>query len=168
MDIPAHTKTAHNKKRLEEDFCWIVCNVPLTTWAVTGLKWTDTSTYKFGANRYNSYEDVGQTSHFWGFKPFYPHLDDNNPIFSHKTLSMTIHQCIRYRSKAFCSSEVRMDRQSLEDSKTSLWLSLWRQQSNSLGHSRCTTVASFISNGSAVQKIVIVSTIIFWGSEPSL
>ena len=39
-DIPAHAGTAHSglqQKRLEEDFCWIVCHVSRTTQSVKVL-----------------------------------------------------------------------------------------------------------------------------------
>ena len=40
VDIPAHARTAHKGlllKRLEEDLCWIIPHVPLTTQLVKGL-----------------------------------------------------------------------------------------------------------------------------------
>ena len=43
VEIPAHARTANNsllQKRLEEDLCWIVPHVPLTTHSVKGLNWT--------------------------------------------------------------------------------------------------------------------------------
>ena len=47
VDIPAHARTDHNgllQKRLEEDFCWIVCHVsrrPNRSRDWTELNWTD-------------------------------------------------------------------------------------------------------------------------------
>ena len=44
VDIPTHTRTAHNdllQKRLGENLCWIVPHVPPTTESVKGLNWTE-------------------------------------------------------------------------------------------------------------------------------
>ena len=42
-DAPSHARPAHNgllQKRLDKDFCWIICHVQLTGQSVRGLNWT--------------------------------------------------------------------------------------------------------------------------------
>ena len=54
VDIPANARIAHKgllQKRLEEDLCWIICHVPVTTQSVKDWsKWRTSTTTQFKTN----------------------------------------------------------------------------------------------------------------------